>query len=320
MTTPILFSIIIPTYNRPEILSKTLDCLEKQEVNFSYEVIVVDDCSTIPLPDLGFGKERRFNWKMLRNGRNLGRAATRNRGIRESKGEYILMIDDDIWVTPGLLHAHYEAQKRIAGSVVVGSMFISAEVRRDIWNDFYRRWINNLHDRMEKDKNNLSHWYFFTGNVSLPKILVEEVGFFDESFNSYGSEDSELGYRLWEKGIKMVYEPTARAQHFNDETLESILKKRENWGRSHLLLAKKHPELAEEISIAGILVPGKRHYQIFIKKPFLLLGKKVCVILAMLHQTKLCWAFLEKLSLAYNAFGMIEALNINQKQAGRKNR
>ncbi len=309
-----IFSIIIPTYNRPKVLAKTLECLEKQIVNFEYEIVVVDDCSTMSLPDLMFGKGKRSNWKLLRNEKNIGRAATRNRGIKEAQGEYILMIDDDIWATPGLLQAHYDAQKKIGGGVVVGSMPISEGVKRDIWNDFYRRWVGDLHDQMEKNKNNLSWWYFFTGNVSLPKSLIEEVGFFDESFKGYSSEDSELGYRLWRRGVKMIFESKAKAEHFNEETLESILEKRENWGRSHLLLAKKHPELAKEISIAGILAPGRKYYQIFIKKPFLFVGKKVCILLAMLNQTKLCWAFLEKLSLAYNALGMIEALKIQGKR------
>lgn len=75
-----IFSIIIPTYNRPEILTKTLDCLERQETSFIYEVIVVDDCSTMPLPDLRFGEGKRSNWKLLRNERNVGRAATRQPG------------------------------------------------------------------------------------------------------------------------------------------------------------------------------------------------------------------------------------------------
>lgn len=233
-----------------------------------------------------------------------------NRGIRESKGEYILMIDDDIWATPSLLQAHYEAQQRIEGGVVVGSMLISEEVKKDIWNNYYRRWVGELHDRMEKNKNKLYWWYFFTGNISLPRRLIEEAGFFDECFQNYGSEDSELGYRLWKSGVKIVHEPKARADHFNEETLESILSKRKNWGVSHLLVAKKHPELSEEISVAGILAPGRKYCQIFIKKPFLLLVKSTCILLAMLNLNRLCLFFLRKLSLGYYALGMIEALNI----------
>jgi GT2 family glycosyltransferase len=54
-----IFSIVIPTFDRPEILKKTLDCLEKQGASLAYEVIVVDDYSTTPFPDLGFGKGKR---------------------------------------------------------------------------------------------------------------------------------------------------------------------------------------------------------------------------------------------------------------------
>jgi hypothetical protein len=56
-----LFSVVIPTHSRPGILAKTLDCLEKQNTSIAYEVIVVDDRSTIALPDLGFAKGRRAN-------------------------------------------------------------------------------------------------------------------------------------------------------------------------------------------------------------------------------------------------------------------
>jgi GT2 family glycosyltransferase len=307
-----VFSIVIPTYNRPQILAKTLDCLEEQAVDFEYEVIVVDDGSTIPLPDLGFGKGKRSNWKLLRNERNMGRAATRNRGIRESKGEYILMIDDDIWATPGLLQAHYEAQKKIGVGVVVGSMLIPKEVKNDVWNNYYRTWILNLHEQMEKHKDALPYHFFFTGNLSIPKILIEKVGLFDETFKAYSCEDTELGYRLSKANVRMVYESKACAQHFNQETLDSILRKREQWGQSALVLVRKHPELASELSVAGLLTAGKKHYQLILRKPLLYLGKQICRILAIMGQVRLCYLLLEKVANAYYAFGVKEAINVEQ--------
>lgn len=309
-----VFSIIIPTYNRPGMLTKTLNRLEGQSTAILFEVIVVDDGSSIPLPDLGFGIGKRANWKLLRNGKNMGRAATRNRGIREAKGEYILMIDDDIWAMPGLLQAHHDAQMRIGGGVVVGSMPIAGEVKRNIWNDFYRDWVSSLHAQMNCNKERLAHWYFFTGNVSIPKALIEEVGLFDETFRGYGSEDSELGYRLWKSGIRMIYEREAGAEHYNEETLSSLLRKRESWGRAHFLLAEKHPELSKEISVAGIIAPGRTYYQVFIHRPFLLFGKTVCMIAAKLHLKKICLILLVKLSSAYYALGMIEALKLRGKR------
>jgi GT2 family glycosyltransferase len=193
---------------------------------------------------------------------------------------------------------------------VVGSMLISEEVKSNIWNDFYRKWISSLHAQMDYNKEKLTHWYFFTGNASVPKSLIEKAGLFDESFKCYGSEDSELGYRLWKDGVKIIYESKAKAEHFNEENLRSILGKRESWGKCHLLLAKKHPELAKEVSVAGVLAPGRKYYQIFIKKSFLLLGKSICIVLAILNLNGPCLFFLRRLSLAYYAFGMVEALNI----------
>ncbi len=305
-------SIIIPTYNRPQILQRTLDCLEKQSAAFPHEVIVVDDCSNAPLPDLGFGKGKRANWKLLRNEKNLGRAATRNRGIRESRGEYILMIDDDIWASPRLLQAHYEAQKRIGGGVIIGNMLISDTVINDIWNNYYRSWILNLHEQMKIQKDGLPYNFFFTGNVSIPKSVLEKVGLFDETFKSYSSEDTELGYRLSKAKIKMVYESEACAEHFNQETLDSILRKRELWGQSALVLARKHPELASVLSVAGLLTTGKKRYRLILKSPLLYTGKQLCQILAIIGQVKLCCLLLQKVANAYYAFGLKEALNAEQ--------
>lgn len=302
------FSVIIPTYNRPQILTKTLDCLEQQEVDFDYEV-VVDDCSTIHLPELGFGEERRVNWKLLRNEKNSGRAATRNRGIREAQGEFILMIDDDIWATPGLLQAHYEAQQRIGDGVVVGSMPISEEIKDDIWNNFYRNWINEIHKQMEEQKNDLPYNFFFTGNVSMPKVLIEKSGLFDESFKGYSGEDTEVGYRLKKTGTIMCYEPVAMGKHYSQETLGSILKKREQMGAASFNLARKHPELSVELSVAGLLAPGRKYYQIFLSKPLLNIGKVLCNILAILKFNNICLRFLSNLCVAYSALGLKIAVN-----------
>lgn len=301
------FSIIIPTYNRPQVLQKTLDCLERQETDIPFEVIVVDDCSTLPLPDLGFGKGKRAVWKFLRNGRNLGRAVTRNRGIREAKGEYVLMIDDDIWASPGLLRAHCEAQERIGGGVVVGSMPIAQEVQKDIWNQFYRHWTDELHVQMATYKYDLPYNFFFTGNVSIPRSLLEKVGLFDESFSGYSGEDTELGYRLKISHVPFIYEPLAVGMHYNVETLDSILRKRRQMGAASFHIVRRHPELARELSIAGLLAPGKAYYQVFLSPMFLHIGRMGCRFMAALEFETLCSRFLPILCKAYSGLGLKEA-------------
>lgn len=245
-----LFSIVIPTHNRPDILVKTLDCLEKQETSLTYELIVVDDCSTVHLPDLGFGKGKRANWKLLRNEKNLGRAATRNRGLREAKGEYILMIDDDIWASPGLLQAHYEAQKRIGGGVVIGAVPPATEVANTVWHRYLTKRYGRIHERLQGK--NLNYGFFFTGNVSLPSRFLSQTGDFNEAFSEYSYEDTELGYRLQKTGALFYYASDAVGYHLFNETLDTICKKAYQLGRSASIFVRLHPGEARSIQYHSI--------------------------------------------------------------------
>lgn len=303
----LLFSVVVPTYNRPDILRRTLECLESQDCAFSYEVVVVSDNPNDEIPDLGFGRGRRRYWKLIRNQHNLGRAATRNVGIRAARGKYILFLDDDIWAEPQLLQAHYNKQKEIGGGVVVGAVPIAREVPHDIWNDYYRDWVKSLHQRMEIIKNNLTYHYFLSGNVSIPRELLIRVGMFDEAFKGYSCEDTELGYRLFKEKIRMVFCPDAIGFHYNSETMHTILTKYEEWGKSAFIFVNKHPELAEEISVAGIMAPGNRVYQLLLKRKILDLASFVCTFMASMKLKKMTLMLLSRLSIAYYAYGLKSA-------------
>lgn len=250
----LLFSIVIPTHNRPFILTKTLDCIERQEVNFKFEAIIIDDGSTVTLPDLGFGKGKRANWKLLRNEKNMGRAATRNRGIGESRGDYILMIDDDIWASPGLLQAHYQAQQRIGGGVVIGAVPPASDVSDTVWHRYLAKRYERIHKRLGETKLDYGYYgLFFTGNVSLPLSLLRAVGAFEETFKDYSFEDTELGFRLHKAGMKFCYAPSAVGYHMFDENLSSLCNKSFQLGFSAYIFVKLHPEEARNIQYHSMI-------------------------------------------------------------------
>jgi len=102
MTENTSFSIIIPTYNRADLIKITLDSVLAQNYP-SCEIIVVDNCSTDntaevlqPLVDAG---EIRF----IRHEQNLGRSQSRNTGFENATGEWLLFLDSDDLMAEGAL-------------------------------------------------------------------------------------------------------------------------------------------------------------------------------------------------------------------------
>lgn len=86
-----LISIIIPVYNQAEELEHALDSIEKQTYN-NIEVIIVDDGSDTPIKNLQFPIS---NLQFFQQ-ENKGAPAARNRGFKQSKGEYVIFWDADI--------------------------------------------------------------------------------------------------------------------------------------------------------------------------------------------------------------------------------
>ena len=82
------FSIIITCYNRRKFIGRCVRSAINQHgiSRDSYEVLVIDDCSTDN--SLKIIKEYENLIKLIKNSRNLGLPASRNKGIKKSKGEY----------------------------------------------------------------------------------------------------------------------------------------------------------------------------------------------------------------------------------------
>lgn len=93
-----LVTIIVPYFNREHFLANLIDCLCKQTYKH-IEVIFVDDCSSTPLKDLiSASSQIKLNYKVIRNEKNIGVSASRNKGVNLASGCFICFLDsDDIW-------------------------------------------------------------------------------------------------------------------------------------------------------------------------------------------------------------------------------
>ena len=111
--------VIIPNYNSGTYIRKCLDSLLEQEYKVN-EIIVVDDCSTDDSPKIV--KEymkRNNNIILLENEKNMGVSYSRNRGIENTKSEYIMFCDSDDWYEK-------QATKKMMEEIEDGADFVFA--------------------------------------------------------------------------------------------------------------------------------------------------------------------------------------------------
>ncbi|MFA7479682.1 MAG: glycosyltransferase family 2 protein [Vulcanimicrobiota bacterium] len=108
-------SVVVPVYGPPEFFLEALESVVKEQPG---EIIVVDDASPRPLPDLS-----RFpDLKLIRHSSNLGPGAARNTGVRAAGGTWLCFNDaDDLWVE-GRLKLQLELAERHQVDVVHGRL------------------------------------------------------------------------------------------------------------------------------------------------------------------------------------------------------
>ena len=93
-----LVSIIMPSYNTASFIAESIQSVQAQSYE-NWELLIVDDCSTDHTDEVvkPYLADKRINY--LKNKKNSGAAASRNRALREAKGKWIAFLDsDDLWM------------------------------------------------------------------------------------------------------------------------------------------------------------------------------------------------------------------------------
>jgi len=207
-------SVIIPTYNRREMLSKTIQTLMDQVGEIKFEVLVCDDGSNDGTEDLvkGYIRNAPFLLRYLFHERNGARySTTRNEGIRAASYPIIVIIDDDMLLPATILKAHHDTHN-IPGIVTIG-------YRYNLIPNEKEPYLPDVRDKHFAAYPNVEVpiWSIMeTCNISLDRELLINVGLFDETFTGWGGEDIELGYRLSKSGAKLVLNKEVYAWHQYD--------------------------------------------------------------------------------------------------------
>jgi len=247
-------TVLIPTYNRSDILSKTLKGLEKQTFpNQEFEVIVVNDGSNDDTHEvMNRFKQGKLNLVGITQ-ENAGQGNARNNGLTHAQGEIILLMGDDMIPVPELLQQHWNhyEQSPNKNSATLGLI----EWHPELEINPFMEWMVNGSSVLGKfgghqfayEKLNMGQTpdynFFYTSNLSIPRKLLGNQPF-DPIFSKYGWEDIELGYRLQkEQGLTMAYNPKAITYHYHPMDDSGLKKRMEMIGKSAHIIDKKYPEL-----------------------------------------------------------------------------
>jgi glycosyltransferase involved in cell wall biosynthesis len=233
-------SVILPTFNRADVLERTLRSYIDQAGVDSAEIVVIDDGSTDATQDI-LRRIARAEVRILHQ-ENRGPAAARNAGLRVAQGDYVMFAGDDVIPTQHLLKEHLLTH-RVHGSrstAVLGNITWSHEQSITP----FMRWLEQEGMQFDYsriiDPLNVPVEMFYTSNLSLRRDFLMEGDLFDERFTAACWEDIDLGMRLRNRGLKIVYNPRASAFHLHSTDFVRFAGRTRRAGYFHALFIEKH--------------------------------------------------------------------------------
>jgi len=205
---------IVPVWNGRELLARLLDSLDRQTEAPS-EVLVVDNGSTDGAPELA----RERGARVISMGRNAGFAAAVNRGIRESRTEWVAVLNSDVELSPDYLAILCAAGSAYAtGKILMGGTANLLDGTFDLLCRGGVAWRAG-HGRPDSAvfSERRSIWSAPWTAAVFRRDLFDTIGLLDERFESY-YEDVEFGLRCARHEIAGLYIPDAVAWHRGSAT------------------------------------------------------------------------------------------------------
>ncbi len=232
-------SVVIPTYNRSDILRLTLESLVRQDLDRDdFEVLVIDDGSSDDTAEVVKEYMDKLNLRyFFQEDEGYRAAGARNVGIANARADITVFMDAGVMAHSGLLRAHLASHAMSEGpAAVIGYVFgyslnnenaeevIAAADLSDVdatiesWrkNGLYGDIREEFFEREGDDCATapapwLMYWTF---NASVRTEQLRRVGGFDDAFRAWGGEDVDLGYRLHRDGARMFLDREAMCLHW----------------------------------------------------------------------------------------------------------
>ncbi|MFD1293635.1 glycosyltransferase [Lutibacter holmesii] len=235
------FSIVIPVYNRPTEIDELLQSLVKQTYKNNFEVIIVEDGSTLKADKIVNKYANALNLHYFLK-KNTGAGASRNFGMQKASGNYFIVFDSDC-----IIPSNYLKEVDNALNANYTDAFGGADAAHDSFTI------------IQKAINYSMTSFFTTGGIRGNKKAVDK--FQPRSFN-FGiskvafeatkgfskmkiGEDIDLTFRLWKHNFETQFIENAFVYHKRRATFQQFFKQTFAFGKGRPFLNKKYPGTAK---------------------------------------------------------------------------
>ena len=225
-----MVSVILLNYNGRKNLGDLLEgCLESV-LNTDYpnfEVLFVDNASTddsVQFIERKIGRNKRL--RIIKNEKNFGFAEGNNIGIRNAKGEYIALLNNDTKVDPKWLKELVKAiQQPEIGAAQSKLLQMDNPDLLDCaggFVDYYGYSYSRGHGQKAHKYNRIDDIFYAKGAAFIVKQeVLKRVGLFDpETFMYY--EETDLCWRIWLNGYRIVFVPSSIIYHAPGSTISTL--------------------------------------------------------------------------------------------------
>jgi len=271
-------SVVIPTYNRAQILRRTLDSLARQTLPpAEFEVVLVDDGSTGE-PPFPAGEQFDFALKCVRpEGRRAvspagaegsatdvrreaaassGATPARNAGAQASRGQVLVFLDDDIRLRPEALAALAEACAAREQTVVLGTLVTPEAIKTSVFARLYAEAPVPAGD--EPGGALVPFTACKTGLLAVRREDFFDLGMFQDPTGGWPNwDDVDFGYRAHQSGLSLWKSWRAVGEHYDYSLADpaAAVRRWQRAGRSAARLFRRYPAIASHMPMFADKAP-----------------------------------------------------------------
>ncbi|PTX59725.1 cellulose synthase/poly-beta-1,6-N-acetylglucosamine synthase-like glycosyltransferase [Kordia periserrulae] len=237
----IKFSIIVPVYNRPDEVEELLESIKKQTFQEAFEVVIVEDGSTMPATDVIEAYKDALDITYYFKP-NSGPGDSRNYGMKRAKGNYYLIFDSDCILPPQYLTEVSKALNRkyvdcFGGPDAAHSSFTTIQKAIS-----YAMTAFLTTGGIRGGKNAVQKFQPRSFNMGISKAAFEATEGFGQI---HPGEDPDLTIRIWKAGYETILIPEAYVYHKRRISWEKFRIQVNKFGMVRPILNLWHPETAK---------------------------------------------------------------------------